>query len=109
MGINQALDLPSTPPPAPVSVQTAAADTTSALTALTERERALQEPGTWVRVLGTQARNRAKGQSANGAHWAQFKANTELLQGGRQVANRHKVKPGTAFRSLVRWARSAAA
>ena len=86
MGMNQALELPTTLPPASVSVQTAAADTTTALTALTERERALQEPGTWVRVLGTQARNRAEGQSANGSYWAQFKANTELLQLGRHVA-----------------------
>ena len=86
MGMGQALQLPTAPPPPPISVKVAAADVSTALTALAEREQALQEPGTWARVVGTQARNRAEGQSANGAHWAQFKANTELLQLGRRVA-----------------------
>lgn len=97
MGMGLALEVPSAPPPPPVAVKVAATDANSALTALAEREQALAEPQTWVRLLGTQARNKAEGQSANGANWAQFKANTELLQAGRRVAQSTQ---GAASRSV---------
>lgn len=86
MGMDLALEMPAAPPPPPVEVRVAAADANSAMTALTEREQALAEPSTWVRLVGTQARNRSEGHSVNEAQWAQFKANTELLQAGRRVA-----------------------
>jgi len=79
------LEMPDTPPPSPVSVEIASAESTTALTALTEREQAQQIPGTWVRLVSSHARNQAHGESANGAQRAQFKADTELLQGGRQI------------------------
>ena len=64
---------------------------------MSAREQALAEPSTWVRVVGTQAHNRADGQSANGALWAQFKASTELLQAGRRVSQETQ---GAASRSV---------
>lgn len=85
-GMAQALTLPAASPVAPLAVQVASADNATAMQALAERERAVQDPPVWVRAVGNHSRNRNQGQGSNGAHWAQFQNDSAMLQAGWRLS-----------------------
>jgi hypothetical protein len=85
-GMAAAMQIPSEQASAPRAVKVAALDN-SGMEALADQPGAPNsiDAPVWLRIVGSQQRNRAMGQGTNGAHWAQFDANTQLLQGGRKV------------------------